>query len=696
MLSWTSRTSRYDGSVLRSLENYVRKHRLLHPGERVGVAVSGGADSVALLRALADLAPSFGVVIFVLHLNHRLRGKESDADERFVRELAAQYSLEAVIESEDVAALAALFHLSLEAAGRRARYAFFQRAAVALRLNCVATAHTRDDQAETVLLRVLRGAGTSGLAGIHSSFDLGNVAGEIASNESLSRPRIVRPFLSTTRREVEEYLTSLGQNHREDSSNLSPEFLRNRVRATLLPTLEADYNPRLRDALCETAEIAAAENEFFDRLTLSALGQDSDPEQGVALQLFQEQPLALQRRILRSLCQTLGLALDFAHLESLREFVLAARAERHKLPRGFFAEIQREAQGEARLFLRSPEPDSPPAEYSIEFAVPGMVSVGKFFASPDTCIRATLLGDEAAKQAYNRADLLRARQLDSRLTVRNLQPGDRFHPLFSSGDEKINRLLQRLSVPGQVRRSWPVVVAGDRIVWTPGLPVAAALAWSPGDGEAIALDLCNESGATCNTLSSGRSTVPQAPAIKTPQNYEIVVSEAQLQGRIAALGRRISRDYRGRSIYCVGVLENSFIFLADLLRSIHGDVRCQFVRTNVREILENNISTTEIFYTPEVDVEGAHVLLCDGIVSSGQTTDFLIRNLKARGAASIAVCALLDRHSARRVDLEVDYYGFQVGPQWLAGFGLGAPTRERNLPFIFAASEMDKIWCPHS
>jgi hypoxanthine phosphoribosyltransferase len=146
----------------------------------------------------------------------------------------------------------------------------------------------------------------------------------------------------------------------------------------------------------------------------------------------------------------------------------------------------------------------------------------------------------------------------------------------------------------------------------------------------------------------------------------------------------------------VGVLENGFIFLADLLRSLHGDVRCQFVRTSVREFTDNNIATTEIFYTPELDVEGQHVLLCDGIVSSGLTTEFLVRNLKARGAASIAVCALLDRQSARRVDLDVAYYGFQVGPQWLAGFGLGAPTRERNLPFIFAAPELGGLWYPCS
>ncbi len=161
--------------MLQSLEHYLRKHRLVRPGERVGVAVSGGADSVALLRAFAELAPSLGVVLFVLHLNHRLRGPDSDADARFVADLASRLSIESAIESDDVASLAALLHLSLEAAGRRARYAFFQRAAAAHRLDCVATAHTRDDQAETVLLRLLRGTGTSGLAGIHRTFDLSDL-----------------------------------------------------------------------------------------------------------------------------------------------------------------------------------------------------------------------------------------------------------------------------------------------------------------------------------------------------------------------------------------------------------------------------------------------------------------------------------------------------------------------------------------
>ena len=350
---------RYDGAVRKALVNYVRKHHLLRAGERVGVAVSGGADSVALLRALAEVAPTLGIVPFVLHLNHRLRGAESDADEQFVRQLANELKLEAAIESEDVCALAALLHLSLEAAGRRARYAFFQRAASTLRLNSVATAHTRDDQAETVLLRLLRGTGTSGLAGVHRSFDLfhDDPANEAAGQARGGHPagdvhpvRVIRPMLGISRRQVEEYLHSLGQSFQQDTSNQSLEFLRNRVRATLLPGLEKDYNPQLRQALCETAEIAAGENAFFEQLVGSLLASETDSELDIDIKRIQNQPLAMQRRLLRHLCKLSGLALDFAHLEELREFVLAAQAKRLSLPSGFAAEI-RKAAGVARLRL---------------------------------------------------------------------------------------------------------------------------------------------------------------------------------------------------------------------------------------------------------------------------------------------------------------------------------------------------------
>jgi tRNA(Ile)-lysidine synthetase-like protein len=508
--------------VLQSLERHLRQHRLVRPGERVGVAVSGGADSVALLRALDELAPSLGLVLFVLHLDHRLRGPDSDADAHFVAELAARLGLACAIESEDVGSLAALLHLSLEAAGRRARYAFFQRQAVAHRLDCVATAHTRDDQAETVLLRLLRGSGTSGLAGIHRSFDLSQLGatdppaggtatgreaaggphppavGECGDPSSLApesptqnetRPtRLIRPLLSTTRQQVEQYLLSLGQPFRSDASNLSPQFLRNRVRRELLPGLERDYNPRLREALCETAEIAAAESAFLDELVSAALGPGANLERGVELKLLQAPPLALQRRILRRLCHPHGLALDFAQLEAFREFALAGRAGRLNLPRGFAAEVVREKFLPPRLCLLPPGQQRPPAPYCFELAVPGELSLAGFWNGPDIHIHASLLDEPAAAQTYNCA-LLSAERVGARLTVRNLRPGDRFQPLHSSGEGKVNRLLQELSIPAALRRSWPVVLAGNCIVWIPGLPVAGNLAWSPGDGQAVVLEM---------------------------------------------------------------------------------------------------------------------------------------------------------------------------------------------------------------
>jgi hypoxanthine phosphoribosyltransferase len=172
-------------------------------------------------------------------------------------------------------------------------------------------------------------------------------------------------------------------------------------------------------------------------------------------------------------------------------------------------------------------------------------------------------------------------------------------------------------------------------------------------------------------------------------NLDVVISEAALRERVAALGLQISSDYQDRGVHCVGVLENCFIFLADLVREIQCEVRCQFIKPYPREIVDRivdgNVTTTEIFYAPEVEVAGRHILLCDGILSSGQTTDFLVRNFQARGAASVAVCGLLDRTSARRVHLSVAYSGFEVGPEWFAGYGLGSPGLDRNLPYIFAA-----------
>src|SRR5271166_3503231 len=251
-----SRLLHYHHSVRSKVLRYIRERRLMRAGDRVAVAVSGGADSVALLRVLLELRSELGIVLSVAHFNHRLRGAESEADEAFVAELARQHDLEIFSGCGDVREHALTSKLSMEAAARELRYRWLTSLAESHKPNDIATAHTLDDQAETVLLKFLRGAGSRGLAGIYPEMFRG-------AQEKIP---FVRPQLCVTREEVEGYLTSLGQSWREDETNRDHRFARNRVRHELLPLLEREYNPNIRQLLSGAAELSRAEEEYWQAL----------------------------------------------------------------------------------------------------------------------------------------------------------------------------------------------------------------------------------------------------------------------------------------------------------------------------------------------------------------------------------------------------------------------------------------------
>src|SRR5664279_1479955 len=252
----------------------------MRAGDRVCVAVSGGADSVALLRVLLELRTELGIVISIAHFNHGLRGEASEADDAFVAELARQYDLEFFCGRGDVRDHALTSKLSVEAAARELRYCWLTSLAETHKLDEIATGHTLDDQAETVLLKFLRGAGTRGLAGIYPEIAIEAKAPDpfqptergpeapLHRDNDPRQPgaRIVRPLLEVTREEVELYLTALGQSWREDESNLDHRFARNRVRHVLLPLLEREYNPNIRQALSDAAELSRAEEEYWNVL----------------------------------------------------------------------------------------------------------------------------------------------------------------------------------------------------------------------------------------------------------------------------------------------------------------------------------------------------------------------------------------------------------------------------------------------
>ena len=444
---------------------YARKHALLKAGDRVGIAVSGGADSVALLRLLLELRKDIGLILSVVHFNHKLRGAESEEDERFVAELAQRHKLELHCESGEVAAHAAEKHLSLETAAREMRYRYFRKLLCEGRLNRIATGHTLDDQAETVLLKIVRGAGGRGLAGIYPRLTVSNsqLSGRSSQQNQLS---IVRPLLGIRRRELEAYLLALGQSWREDKSNRDLRHRRNRVRHGILPRLERNFNPAVREALAETAEIARAEEEYWDTEVARALARVWETGETCALNtsLFSEFPLSLQRRVVRAATESLGLRLDFPHVEEIIA-LCSSRGGTTMMPDGWV--ISRKP-GELRFEL--PSSTAKKLEYEYRLSVPGSVQV------PETESRfeAVLVSGNAA-EGYNPENLVDGTQLAAELKVRNWRPGDCFWPAHTKAAKKIKELLQERHVMGPERKLWPVIVSGKDIVWVRGFPTRAQL-----------------------------------------------------------------------------------------------------------------------------------------------------------------------------------------------------------------------------
>lgn len=445
-------------SVPKSVAAYIRKHALLKPGDRVGAAVSGGADSVALLRLLLELRKDLGIVLSVVHLNHKLRGAESDGDEQFVSELAQRHKLELHCESADAAACAAERHFSLETAAREVRYGFFRRLLQPGRLNRVATAHTLDDQAETVLLRIIRGAGTRGLAGIYPLLAVGPDAA------------IVRPLLAIRRRDLEAYLRQLGQNWREDTSNRDLRHARNRLRHGILPRLESNLNPAVRETLAETAEVARAEEEYWKKEVARVLPSPAKPT--IKLAMLQSLPLALQRRVVRSVAESLGVRPEFRHVAEVLALASAdSGTGSAALAKGC---VVSRTKDELRF---EPSLEETPADYEYALSMPGAVEV------PETGSRfEALLVSGKAAAAYNREHLLNQALLGGELRVRNWRPGDRFRPPHTKAAKKIKELLQELHLTGFERVRWPVVVSGADVIWVRGFAAPTRL-WPQAETE---------------------------------------------------------------------------------------------------------------------------------------------------------------------------------------------------------------------
>ena len=548
-------------SLAERVLSLIRRDELLKAGDRVGVAVSGGIDSVALLRLLLELSRELGIVLSVVHFNHRLRGEESDGDQEFVAGLAREHDLEFHFDGEDVARHAAKERVSVEAAARELRYAFFRQLLAhspglkpalssafngtaeaapvpnrrsvpssnpgdvhlassvpvqesgspeqaPARLEKIVTGHTLDDQAETVLMRMIRGAGLRGLGGIHPRIVVDDDDGEFAGE-------VVRPLLAVRRRELKQFLKDLGQSWRDDSTNADPRFTRNRIRKLVVPLLEQEFNPGVTQNLAELAEIARGEEDYWENEVAGWLGTTvhwSEPawaqaasreaslvqiapfgsssaesvqradlrskieaapwavmNASLSRMWFLGESVAGQRRLVKAIGENAGIPLEFKHVEEILRFAGEAghSGKALPLPLGWKLSLRNEDLVFVTPDLREPAAST---DYDYELPILGRIAVNE----AGSCIVVRSVSADAQAE-YNPDQLLDAESLHGPLRVRNWRAGDRFWPAHTKSPKKIKELLQERRVAQPERQAWPVVMSGNEIVWVRGFATPARL-----------------------------------------------------------------------------------------------------------------------------------------------------------------------------------------------------------------------------
>jgi tRNA(Ile)-lysidine synthase len=433
----------------------IRRRQLFEPGTRVVAAVSGGADSVALAWLLRELSEAGALrLVAIAHLDHSLRGAESARDAAFCRDLAAELAVAFEVEAADVARLAREHRQSIEEAGREARYAFFERVRARASAGAVSTGHTRDDQAETVLMRIFRGAGTKGLSGIPPR-----------------RGAIARPLIDLRRSELVAWLEGHGRRWVEDSTNADHALTRNWVRHALLPQITARFGDGVIDVLARGADLARADDSVLSEIAREvAPGIQQSVGDAIELNVpaLCVQPLAIRQRVVRGALKRLGGRGPSAlHVAAVLRMAESGQPIRLRL-----GSRQLELSGGGRvLSIRGAHPEDAQSleSWAYPLEIPGEIELseaaGRLTASRTTL--AALGGLANVKRLPQRQAVAAA--LDGPLVVRAWRPGDALHVLGLSGRKKVQDLFVDRKVPRDRRHMVPVVTHPDgRIVWVAG------------------------------------------------------------------------------------------------------------------------------------------------------------------------------------------------------------------------------------
>lgn len=449
--------------------SFISRHNLLSNEDSVLVAVSGGPDSLCLLHVLTTIAHGLNISIAVAHFNHLLRGEESRADAEFVSKIAEELGLPLVTGEGDVRAFSRKHRCPIEEAAREMRYSFLAQAVKSGGYRAVAVGHNADDQVETILLHLIRGSGLQGLTGMSPSFTWKGVF----CRESV---RLIRPLLEITRQEIEIYCSDNRLEPRQDFTNLSTRYLRNRVRRELLPLLER-YNPRIKNSLTRLADIVSDDLCFIEQTAEEQWSRIVIEEEN-SIKIDRTQllnlPLSIQRQVLRRAVEKMLHNLrdiELKHIDYLRERIGLITGKKLNLPFGLTAYMEynylvlRPSEGKISPF--------PPLEEEYTLSVPGETALpgwkvltryldrGDISSNSDN--RLTINDKELNFTAYfDRAMLL------GPLTVRSRRKGDRFKPLGMEQDKSLHDFMVDQKIPSSWRPDIPLLFCKQKLIWVVG------------------------------------------------------------------------------------------------------------------------------------------------------------------------------------------------------------------------------------
>ncbi|MDP8217302.1 MAG: tRNA lysidine(34) synthetase TilS [Candidatus Theseobacter exili] len=457
--------------------NSIKRYSMLDKGSPVLLSVSGGPDSIAMMYLLKEISQALDLKLVVAHLNHQLRGQEADGDALFVVEQGKQLGIKVITDETDVKKLAEKNRLSIEEAGRKARYLFLEKTAIKENIKIIATGHTRDDLAETIIMRLLRGCGTIGLLGIPP----------VRSQNKLT---IIRPLIELTRKDIMNYLDNHKIPYRVDTSNLDNRFLRNRIRNDLLPFLENDFNPKAREVLINLSKILDSETDFFEQTLQPIYKQMVEKRQRhytLNISEFKAIHEALQRSILRRMIMdTKGnlLGITYNHIEDLMDLIFLKPSGRQiHLPDDITAVKEYNLILLSRGEYSKPVVEGGPVEIpgTTKFDIPRMEVITEILTTET--IEISKLAKHAGKLSRTWNDpnhngisefeeFFDADRIGEIIFFRSRSKGDRFTPIGFEGSKKIKDILIDEKISPRFRETIPILTTANEIAWIVGYRIS--------------------------------------------------------------------------------------------------------------------------------------------------------------------------------------------------------------------------------